>query len=189
MADFTWSWQGTTPTEIEATDKIQYAGAGFGDAIQVNEYNDSTHIETSGGSDKSDGNSPRNNKFISQTGGTAGKSEVSIDGAAAIDLDAATNANAGLRINFSDSANVEIYDAVIYAYNGSNTATPPVDVDVRLAEVGDENWTEAEGSGSALALADKTTPATSHDYYILNSIGPTARGEKTGSIRIELTYQ
>ena len=42
MATFTWTLQGATPTTIDATDKIQFAGATFGSPITVGSYNDST---------------------------------------------------------------------------------------------------------------------------------------------------
>ena len=72
MATFTWVLQGTSPTTIEATDIVQFAGATFDSAITVGSYNDSTHVESSVGANDSSGNTPKNSKFISQTGGTGG---------------------------------------------------------------------------------------------------------------------
>lgn len=187
MATFVWQLQGTSPTTISETDIIQFAGAGgFDTPITVNEYNDTTHVKTSGGTNKSSGNTPNNNKFISQSGGTGGDSQADW-GDGTEDLDQITNGEAALKINFSDDASVATTDAIIYAYNGVTPATAPVGVDVRLAEVGDTTFTEAEGSGSALALTNQAA-ATSHDFYIVASMSPTSVGQKTGSLRIELTY-
>lgn len=186
MATFTWELQGTTPTTIEATDKVQFAGSAFDSAIAVTEWNDSTHVKSSGGSNDSSGNTPNNVKFISQSGGTGGDSQADW-GDGTEDLDAITNAEATLKINFSDASSVATSDAVFYAYDGTTPATAPVNVSIVAAEVGDANWTTIEGSGSALALEDNTA-ATSHDYFIAVSASPDTAGLKTGSLRIELTY-
>lgn len=187
MATFVWTLQGTTPTTIDATDKIQFAGAGgFDTPIAVNSYNDTTHVKSSGGANDSAGNTPRNNKFISQTGGTGGDSQADWGGGTE-DLDQITTAEAALKINFSDAASVITEDGVIYSYDGTTPATPASDVDCRMAEVADTNFTQAEGSGSPVTINDDTT-ATSHDYYFAVSMSPTAAGTKTGKFRIELTY-
>ena len=187
MATFTWTLQGGTPTTIEATDKIQFAGSGgFDSAIAVDEYNDTTHVKSSIGADDSSGNTPLNNKFISQGGGTGGDSQADW-GDGTEDIDQITTAEASLKINFSDAASVATSDAVIYSYDGTTPATPAVNVDVRLAEVTDTNFTQAEGSGSALALAAQGA-GTSHDFFIIPSASPSTAGLKTGKIRVELTY-
>lgn len=189
MADFTHELQGTTPTTIGATDKLQFAASGgFDTRITVNEWNDTTHVKSSGGADSSDGNTPRNNKFVSQTDGTAGASEVSIDGATAIDLPNATTSQAALKINFADAASVETSDALFYGFNGTTPATAMAGTAIKAAEVGDDNFTDANGSGDALALADNDTPGTSHDFFIVISASPTSVGLKEGKYRIELTF-
>ncbi len=187
MATFTFYLQGGTPTEIEATDKLQFAGGTFDRRIAVDAYNASTHVKTAADADKSAANTPKNNKFISQAGGTGGDWQVDI-GAGTVDLDTVSDANAALKINFADAASVAVVDAVVYAYDGSTPATPPPGVDVRLAETGDANFTEAEGSGSPLELADQTTPATSHDYFIVASASPTSVGLKAYAYAMSLTY-
>ncbi len=187
MASFTWTLQGATPTTIDATDKIQFAGATFGSPITVNSYNDSTHVESSVGANDSSGNTPNNVKFISQSGGTGDDSQADW-GDGTEDIDAITNAEATLKINFAHDSSVVTTDAIFYAYDGTTPATAPTDIDVRAFEVGDTNFTEAEGSGSALALDDNSA-GTSHDYFIGVSCSPASVGEKTAfAFRIELTY-
>lgn len=187
MATYTWTLQGGTPTTIEATDLIQFAGATFDSAITVGAYNDSIHVESSVGANDSSGNTPENNKFISQTGGTGGDSQANW-GDGTEDLDQITTAECSLKINFSHGSSVTTTSHILYAYNGSSTVTGPTEVDFRAAEQGDANWTEAEGSGSAVTITDDTA-ATSHDYYIAISASPTTVGEKTAfKIRSELTY-
>lgn len=188
MATFTWTLQGSTPTTIDASDIVQFAGSGgFDSKITVGQYNDTTHVKASGGGNDSSGNTPNNVKFISQTGGTGGDSQADW-GDGTEDLDQITNAEATLKINFSHGSSVITEDAIFYAYDGSTTTAVPTGVDFRAAEVGDALWTEAEGSGAALTITDDTT-GTSHDYYIACSASPTSVGLKSAfALRIELTY-
>ena len=166
---------------------MQFAGSGgFDSKITVGQYNDSTHVKSSGGANDSSGNTPNNVKFISQTGGTGGDSQADW-GDGTEDLDAITNAEATLLINFSHGSSVITEDAIFYAYDGTTPATAPVGITFVAAEVGDANWTAAEGSGSPVTINDDTT-ATSHDYYIACSASPDSVGLKEFALRIELTY-
>lgn len=188
MATFVWQLQGSSPTTIDATDIVQFAGAGgFDSKVTVGAYNDTTHVKSSVGANDSSGNTPNNNKFISQAGGTGGDSQADW-GDGTEDLDQITNAEAALKINFSHGSSVITEDATFYAYDGSTPATAPTGVTFVAAEVGDANFTGAEGSGSALALDDNTT-STSHDFYIVVSASPDSVGLKDAfALRIELTY-
>jgi len=185
----TWVLQGTSPTTIEATDSIALFNGTFGGAITVNAYNDSTHVRSSGGTDDSSANTPNNVKFISQSSGTGGDSQADW-GDGTEDLDALTTAEAPLKLTVAYDSNITISDAILYAYDGTTPATAPTDMDVYLAEVTDTNWTNADGSAAALGLADKSTPGTSHDYFVAISIKPTTVGVKSANkLRIEFTYQ
>ena len=126
-------------------------------------------------------------KFVSQAGGAGGDSEADI-GAGAVDIDTLVAGDANLKINFSDPSAVEVTGAILYAYDGTTPATAPANVDVRAAEIGDTNFTQAEGQGSALALADQAS-ATSHDYDIAVSASPETVGLKSAfAFRFEGTY-
>lgn len=188
LATFTWTLQGSTPTTIDATDIVQFAGAGgFDSKITVGQYNSTTHVKSSVGANDSNGNTPRNNKFISQAGGTGGDSQADW-GDGTEDLDQITTAEAALKINFADAASVITEDAIFYAYDGSTTTAVPTGVDFRAAEVGDANFTEAEGSAAGVTITDDTA-STSHDYYFVVSASPTSVGLKDAfALRIELTY-
>jgi len=181
MATFTFTLQGTSDTTIGATDVLQFAGAGgFDSKVTVGAYNDSTHVRASGGADQSSGNTPRNNKYISSTEADWG------DGTEL--LTAVTDAECALKINFSDAASVATSSAIFYAYDGTTTTSAPTGVTFYAAESGDSTWTGAEGSGSALSLADQAA-ATSHDFFILVSASPDSVGLKSDfTLRIELTY-
>lgn len=181
---FTWELQGLTPTEIGETDVIQFAGGAFNDPVFVGEYQDSMHVRESGGPETSDGNTPNNNKFISQAGGTGGDSQADW-GDGTEDLDQIANAEAALHILVEEDVNVTVLSPIFFSYNGSNPATPAVGVDVRAAEVGDANFTQAESNASPLELADSDTPATEHHFYIVISKSPTTTGLRSDKLRFE----
>jgi len=187
MAVYTWYLQGSTPTEIQATDILQFAGASFDSAITVGEYNDTTHVESSVGANDSSANTPNNNKFVSQSGGTGGDSQADW-GDGTEDIDAITDAECALKINFAHGSAVAVSGHIIYAYDGSTPATGPVDVTFVIAEQGDANFTAADGSGAALGVTDSGS-STSHDFFFIVSASPDSVGEKTSFVlRDELTY-
>lgn len=181
MATYTWYLQGTSPTTIEATDIVQFAGGTFGSAITVGAYNDSTHVESSVGADDSSANTPHNNKYLTSN-------TVSLNGAGSSSLSAAATSACALKINFADAASVTTTSHIFYAYDGSTTTAVPTGVTFYAAEQGDANWTNAEGSAAAVTITDDTA-STSHDYYILMSASPESVGLKTAfKLRDELTY-
>ena len=181
MATFTFTLQGSSDTVIGATDRLQFAGAGgFDSKVTVGAYNDSTHVKSSADANDSNGNTPENNKYVSGTTADWG------DGVENLNL--ITDAECALKINFSDAASVEITDAIFYAYDGTTTTAVPTGVTFQAAEQGDANWSNAEGSAAAVALADQAA-ATSHDYFIAVSASPESVGLKSAfAIRVELTY-
>lgn len=171
MAEFTHYLQGSTDTEITSSDVLQFAGGSFDSKITVGEYNDSTHVKADDDSDKSDGNSPKNNNYND-------------------DSLPISEGDCALKINFSHDSDVEIENAEFYAYDGSDTANGPSDVTFYAAE-GDvsDDWVNAEGSGDALSLEDKTSASDSHDFYIAVTASPDSVGTKSGNkYRIELTF-
>lgn len=185
----TWYLQGGTPTEIEDTDFIAFADGTFGNPITVDAYNDSTHVRGSGGADDSTGNTPNNVKFISDAGGGGGDSQADW-GDGTEDIDAILQAECTLNIDVTFDTNITVTDISLYAYDGTTPANAPTGMNVKMAELGDTNFTDAHGSGSALSITDSTTPATSHDFYILLSASPTTVGVKSANkARLEFTYQ
>lgn len=179
----TWVLQGTSPTTIGATDSVAFSDGTFGNPINVGAYNDGTHVRSSGGADDSSGNSPHNSKYLTS-------STVSLDGAGSANLSTITTANCPLKITIAEAVNITVTDITFYAYDGSTTTSAPTNLEVEVAEQGDASWTQAHGSGSALAIDDSLTPATSHDFFVLMSVKPTAIGvNSTNKVRIEFTYQ
>ena len=185
MATFTWTAQLTTGTlTIGSTDKVGFYGTNFGDAITVNSYQDSTHIENSSGTHLCTTNHVNNTKYLTST-------TVSINGGGSQTLGASvpTTAQCPLKINFSHSSAVATSAGKFWADNGSDTGTAPTDVTFQAGEQSDTSWTAGAPKSNAVTLTDQSS-ATSHDFYIFCSASPTAVGDKTAfRLGIELTYQ
>lgn len=177
-----WKLQGTTATTIGETDSIQFSDGTFGNPILKGTFNGGTHVRSSGGSDSSSGNSPKNSKYVDST-------HVDIGGGS-VALSSVSTANCPLKINVSYDSNITISGISMYAYDGTTQSNPPTNLDVYLAEQGNSTWTNADGSGNALTLADQTTPATSHDFYVLISVSPSAVGtQSANTLYFGFTYQ
>jgi len=178
-----WKLQGTTATTIDETDSIAFSDGTFGHPIQVGSYNDGTHVRSSAGVDDSASNSPHNTKYLTST-------TMSLNGGASANLSTLTTGNSPLKITVTESVNITVTDIKMYAYDGTTTTNAPSGMNVYLAEQGDSSWTQAHGSGNALTLDDRSTAATSHDFYVAISASPTSVGVKSANkLRLEFVYQ
>ncbi len=159
------------------------SGVAITDNVVVGAYQDNTHI--SNASDVHQCTPHVNNtKWRADSGATS----LSLNGAADSNISALTNAQAGLKFNFSDAASVLTSNGKFYAYDGTTEATAMAGVTFKAAEaVISTAWVTANGSAAALTLQDDTT-ATSHDFFIATSISPTSTGAKSGKVKISLTY-
>lgn len=187
MATFTWTGQGTnagvTNTTIGATDKLGFYGSSFGDAIAVGSYQDSTHVENSGGTELCTTHI-NNTKYVA-----SGTLSVNGGGTEALDGTNLATTECPLLINFAHGSAVACSSITFWAYDGSTDTAVPTNVTFQCAEQGDTAWTNAEGSGSAMALEDSAS-ATSHDFYLAVSASPEAVGDLTAfALKIQLTYQ
>ena len=184
MASFVWTGQGTngsTNQTVGATDVFRFSGATFATPVVVSSYQDTTHVENSGGTELCTSVHIHNTKYLTS-------STLSLDGAASSAVSALTTANCPLKINFSDASSVITTDGKFYAYDGTTTTVAPTGVTFQAFEQGDAAWTNAEGSAAAVSINDDTA-ATSHDYFFGMSASPESVGEKTAfKLRIELTY-
>lgn len=183
MATWTVTAQLTTGTlTVGATDRVWLnSGIAVTNNVTVGSYQDGTHISNSSDVQQDSGPYVHNVKYLTGT-------TMSLDGAGSANLSTLTTANAPLKINFSDASSVATSGATFYAYDGSTDATAMVGVTFQAAEAGvTSTWVAANGSGSALSIADDTA-ATSHDYFVAISATPTSTGAKTGKIKLALTY-
>lgn len=184
-AVYTWTGQ-TVGTDVVCIVgyKFGFYGSSFNDAIEVGEYQDSTHVENDSNVDQCTGDHVRNTKWL--TAGT-----VSIDGGGTETLGAAVPADAEcpLELNFTYDNSVATSSAKFWAYDGTTDTVAPVDLDFMCGERPDTAWTQAEGSAAALDITDDTA-ATSHDFFIYMSVKPTAAGVLTEfTLKFQLTYQ
>lgn len=178
----TWYLQGTTATTIGATDYIQFSDGTFGNPITVGSFNGGTHVRSSGGTDSSSGNGPKNSKYLTSSTVDVGGGSVAVS--------SVSTANCPLKINVTYDSNITISGVKMYAYDGTTTTNAPTNLDVYLAEQGDSVWVNADGSASALTLNDHGTGATSHDFYVMISASPSAVGtQSSNKLRMEFIYQ
>lgn len=174
--------QGATPTTVGATDSIAFHTGTFDAPIVVGEYQGGTSVRTSGGSDSSASNTPKNSKYVSASNVDIGGGSVALSGI--------TTANCPLKFTLTESVNITVTGISLFAYDGTTPATGPVGMTVQVAEQGDSSWTTTTGSGSACAFTDSSTPATTHNFYALISATPTSVGIKSANkIRFAFTYQ
>lgn len=183
MATWTWTAQLTTGTlTIGATDRIwMTADTGMATPVTVSSYQDYTHISNSSNTHQCTSYHVHNTKYLTST-------TMSLDGAASANLNTLTTGNAPLKINFSDDSSVTTTSNTFYAYDGSTDATAMAGTTFYAGEAAvTSTWVAANGSGSALSIADDTA-ATSHDFYIALSASPSSVGAKTGKVKMALTY-
>jgi hypothetical protein len=188
-----WSLQGTSPTTLGATDYLQFSGTTFDTAITVGAYQGLTSVRSSGGSDSSSGNTPKNSKYIASGTVDIGAGTVNIQSATI------TSANAPLKILINGAGTITLSAVTFYCYDGTTDATAPTSSDYYAAEVdvdgyagNDAAWTNCDGSGAALALDEATflASATDHTAYLLISMSPNAVGiASANKMKISFTYQ
>lgn len=161
-----------------------YGSGGYGSPIQVGQYNDAMHVRTST-SDDTDACSPphlTNLKYISDT-------EVSINGGAPVALTSLSQENC-LQITVASDTNVAIIGSRLYAYDGSNVDNAPANITFKTVKLGNTTWSQPHGRVNAMSCGTSTTPATTHTFYIGQSLAPTATGASTLFItRMEVDIQ
>jgi len=181
----TWTLQGGTPTTLGATDYLAFSSGTFGNAIAVGSYQGGTHVRSSGGSDSSSGNTPKNVKYVAS--GTCDK------GGGTINVNTLATTDSTLKVNITYDTAITLSAVTIYAYDGTTDATAPTGQTYQMLQTAvDTAWTSPQGSGSAMALDGATflNSATSHDAYVSVSMTPSAVGTvSTNKIKISFTYQ
>lgn len=185
-AVFTWTGQDTNGgTEVAvAADVISFYGASFNDAVEAGEYQTTTHVENDSNVDQCATYHLHNTKYVS-----ANNVDLDGGGSEALGAGCPTTAECPLKLNFTFDTSVATSSTTFWAYDGTTPATAPTNVTFYAGEQSDTAWTQAEGSGSAVAIDDDTA-ATSHDYYIFFSASPDVAGVLTSfTLKFQLTYQ
>lgn len=178
---------GTSTITVGATDRIWFtAGVNISDNVVVGSYQDGTHVTDSSDAHQAScggaGGHLNNLKYLSGT-------TVAINGGGSSTLSGSvpTAAQMPFKFNFSDPSSVATSSAKFYFYDGVTDTAFMSGVTVQAIEKTNTTWVSANGSGSALTLANQAA-ATSHDFFIGASLEPTTTGAKTGKMKITLTY-
>ena len=180
----TWAVYGALQSsgtlQLNATDHIWLTGTSFSNNVVAGTYQDGTHISDSNDVQR-DTASPINNvKYVTS-------STASLNGASAVALSSISQTYVSFKFVFSDVGSVATSAAKFYAYDGVTDTTALIGVDLQAAEQGNSTWTAANGSGSALSLANQGA-STTHNFYVILSASPTSPGAKSGSVKLTITY-
>lgn len=198
---------------IGTTEALGFFGdEGFGDPINLNEYNGRTFISSADGS--TEGVECDNCKLttIGSWSGIGGVSGI-IAGqlGSGISLRSLPNYLSTMNIRFTHPIDVIIQNAKLTVYDGNNIDTRPSGIRIFCAEIihtsqiqtetgaGDEIWQEMDATVEVLPLVD--SPATSgfsplgpgsldtrHDWYVAMSLAPTLPGDKQFAMKVDCEY-
>ena len=193
------------PIDYAAGSGLGFFGpGGFGYSVAVGSWQSRTFITNTNGT--TEGAEIDNNKWINATGVTWG-----VTGEEHL-LTELPNDKATININFTHSSAVNIQNAELRAYDGTNVDNAPSGIEIRGAEIlhpyttyvnngsGDTHWTAMSGANGILSLSDSpgsgalvaatggTVNSTRHDYFVALSASPSSVGAKTGKFYISLEY-
>lgn len=171
------------PANSGVNDTLGFFGSNFGFSIRVGEYNNTTYVTTDDGT-ANHGQCP--NLRYYNTSGAYVASELT--GTELLEID---NSEATLKIVLTTDSSIRTQNASFRAFDRSDIDNDPSGVTVYACEIrkddvstrgsGDTYWTEIYGSGSTLALEDRTSEAPSgvQNFYIGLTVSPDSIGEKT----------
>lgn len=175
---------------------LGFYGAGFGQSVNVGEWQDTTFITNSNGT--AQGPQVNNLKYVNTMSGI-------INGASSgVLLTQMPNYLATLNIRFTHSTAVQIQNVKLRIYDRSNINNPASGVTTKVAELihpdiiqnnngsGDTTWHTPAGSATIMDLApspgysgiyagngsNSTRADTRHDHFIAISASPDSIGSK-----------
>lgn len=173
---------------------LGFYGTSFGDSVEVGQYQESTFITDSTGTNQ--GPQGNNVKYVHPNSG-------SIDGLDPVNLLNIPNYLTTMNARFTHGSSVRTQNVKFYVYDRSNINNDPSGVLCKCAEIihpntdqtgltgsGDASWVTVQGSGSILSLVDSpgtsglspngpSTQDTRHDWYLAISASPESVGSKT----------
>jgi hypothetical protein len=181
-----------------------FGANGFGYAIQAGTWNQTTFITNENGT--TEGAEVDNLKWVSATGVVYG-SEGTHRRLTEIPNDKAT-----LNIQFTHTSAVDVQNAELRAYDGTNVDNAPSGMEIRGFEIihpditytntgsGDVYWTAMSGSVGILSLSNSPgpsgiyassgheAPATEHSWFNGLALSPSTIGSKTGKMCFSMEY-
>jgi hypothetical protein len=166
-----------------------YGDNGFGYAVTVGEYNGTTYITNSNGTNQ--GPACDNIEYIHPNSGI-------YHTGVAVHLRGIPNQYATLNVRLTDSSSVSTQNTYLYIYDRNNRDNGPSGVTCQVAELihpwttpsptgsGSVSWVTGNGSSAYLTLSNSpglsgliSGAAVQHDWYIALSASPTSVGSKT----------
>lgn len=175
---------------------LGFYGAGFGQSVNVGEWQDTTFITNGNGT--SQGPQVNNAKYVNTMSGI-------VNGASSgVLLTQIPNYLATLNIRFTHNVSVQVQNVKLRIYDRSNINNPASGVTTKVAELihpdiiqnnngsGDTTWLTPQGSALIMDLApspgysglyagngsNSTRADTRHDHYIAISASPDSIGSK-----------
>ena len=174
-----------------------FGSGGFGRSVAVGAYQENTYVTDGNGATQ--GPSVNNVKYVHANSGE-------LDGSTTLNLQHIPNWRSTLNVRFTHTSAVQVQNAEVCIYDRTSLGSGAVGVTTWLAEIlhpsvvesgslgsGDTSWEQAEGTGSAKAMAD--SPGISglyalngtgsvhsgqiHDWYLCLSASPDTIGAKT----------
>jgi len=178
MATFTWK-SGDDAQTISSTDYISFYGpGGHNDPVPIGSYQDSTRKRTAAGAD---GGVMPNVKYLTNTTCDIGSGSQSVS--------SVPSSSATLHIQMVASTSVVTSDTYFDSYGASTSEAPGAgNVTVKAFEIGDSTWSSVgPPSVSRLPCSDQTSAVT-HNWYIAESVSPSANGEYIFTNRFSTNY-
>jgi hypothetical protein len=184
---------------------LGFFGAGFGQSVEVGEYQDTTYITDGNGSTQ--GAVCENTKWVHQASGDQSDAGV-------LNLQYIPNRLATLNIRFTNDSAVRTQNAKLRIFDRSSINNPASGVTTKVAELvhpdpnqanisnsSDPSWNTPTGSSVVLTLNNVSpgqsgqspngayTSDTRHDWYTAISASPDSIGAKTlYGLYVELEY-
>lgn len=169
-----WIW--TCPRkgfkiELDASNKLGFYGANFGDPVLVGTYASTTHFSDNGVT--TDLCDPHVNSVV----------PVDIDvcrvNGKLVNVKAVRKGHATLKITMTTDTPCTTFDTKFYPYNGAQRDVAPEGVKAAAFEVGDKCW-RIITTEDPLQLAAQNYHRRKHVWYIALAVLPTTSGVKTG---------
>ena len=202
-----------TDAKIETGQALGFFGDdGFGDPIDLGSYNGRTFITDPNGVSQSEECDNCKLTIAGSWSGVGGVSGVILgQTGSGVALRQVPNYLSTMNIRFTHPTEVIIQNAELTVYDGESLALMPEGLRVFAAEIihtsriqdsvgaGDEVWQEMDAENEVLPLVDSPAISgfsplgpgsldTQHDWYVALSVVPTAPGDKSFAMRVDLEY-
>lgn len=182
---------------------LGFYGSSFGQSVAVSEYQDTTYITDSTGSNE--GPALVNTKWVHESSGI--NSTVGTD---PIDLQHIPNRLSTLEIRFTHGSAVNVQNAKLRIFDRSNINNPASGVTTKVAEIihpnptqgaggsGDATWNTPAGSDVMMDLVDSpgmsgvnamaNNTSKMHSWYTVLSAEPDSIGSKLFALYVQCEY-